>query len=1431
MQHSHMLDQFKNDSESLVKGRRRTNAPKQGLTSSLFKVQKWMRQKNNYFLVRQHEILYDVSLGLASEYSHEVLSFVVNLALYRCLLSKKVSISAKQATTLKKFLIIKPEFDKKVRQMVDKQIERFVASLNRSAKRGRKPDKTKNISPEKALEMDKMVGNLICACLEHGQKSHSGQMIGLNVSDAESDQIREMGMWGDKVSCTDWVLMMVDVVGVILGHRHSLEGVAKNCLNFLVKILRVIAELKMICPQKVQIYQKIMGLLISAQISPSLEVRQMTAQIIKVLFKELLFNFHIPFKRQLLDLLQSFNDKMQKQQDTTESLKRAKKKAKKQVKLKKEYLRVVDHLQLVLTGLNQSMLDLSLQVIIPFKRNSSVSEKASTLEQLTLVLLHLSKAKEFEIYETVKEHIFGKRQYIESFVTDSAGRSEQFETIFRDFLRLGAFNYYDSNQHESRLKAIRLRGPRGSHIQVDLEGHCFLDNMVYSDHSTREYKGQIITQKNYLISFMMILHPDPSVSQTVLRSLIMHVNSVFLHKHSKSSILKAHSDNSNSISQSVFLQVLLILYQMALLKTGHFQDVFVLTEPKSLVSVEFESLVRLLQNFDWDRSIVTSAMDWFVQLSDQFVQKESKDTSIQSVNSADPQSVYGLEEVLCHAMLCFFDNCFDFKPKLGTLIYREPLNKSFNHLKFLLGIFRSYRDRLFELTFAKMKFYSKDIQSKNQVALASSQEQDQGRSHDQAIVFVKLLKRELEASEEGLENTRRFICELEHVRDERLLKEMIEWVFLFGKKHAFRLFDADECPLRGVFEKSRLVLQQSLRNNSANMNEAGFVSLLKVQFCAPFLPESEDLFTKLGFIHELLENYTIETWTYRSVSVIKACLNLVFLTLKSVFARVFDISLNGQKEALINTYLEYRPQALKCLQAFTLYRQHKNKLSFRKTMDIRKEAFELLVKVHLIVSNDRVADYKLVYCPSEPMHLRTIIGFLIECVGLGRPEYAGSAEPVELDETGSINCKNVFLGIKERGQLLNSFQKIIVKNYRQKIKDVLSKDAIGKSIITNGRSSAFYQLFGKLLTPNSLEKEPFHQHLEPEHYIEAKEFWKSQSGNDLRYYLMLLVCDLMDQASQTFGMTMAPHLIRHVTRDNISEDGLSGIVYSFLRKVLRHDMFVRVRARFWKYYLETVRAEQQNVIGILNVTRLFLKVYQSRVREIRRNQAKNISEKLQISSDKKQQEIFQAKIIFSNFLNLITYLINQIEPEAKDFRGMVTLLLVEYLLKVAHFENSQTYTKVLMLFHGSISEIEGVNPQIKKQKRMAEDFVTKELNRPQIGSSLEDLNKISEESPNTDTMTIDGTSRPVSRSRGSRLQSVSSKLQEEVAPNNQAKTSLSRGLIRKKKKIGKKKRQQKGEDVNRDPRLQRKFRKREKPEAVILREKKVLNKVFGRTSK
>ena len=614
-------------------------------------------------------------------------------------------------------------------------------------------------------------------------------------------------------------------------------------------------------------------------------------------------------------------------------------------------------------------------------------------------------------------------------------------------------------------------------------------------------------------------------------------------------------------------------------------------------------------------------------------------------------------------------------------------------------MFKANRDQLHDITFKKLKIDPLKMypclteQSFNQVddnSFLSNSE-----NVKETLFFIRMLKKELLTSKEDLQNTGVFATKLDSIQDERLLKEMIELVYLFGKKHPLWLSEHPQHTLKSIFDKNLLKLRKSVSLNITNLQQETLLHLLKLQYSSVYLTQKQSFSVNLDIIHLLLDNYTLELWTFKSVRVIKSCLNLLYFSLKSAFLRTLDISLNHRNEDAINTYLKIRPEVLKRLSYFTLYSQSKNKLTCVEVVEIRKEAFELLIKMYSLISHDAFCEYKLIYTLPSRKGVETIIGFLVECAEISRSRL--------LEVEGVIVEKELLRERTVLKRLIDVSEKVVITEYKKLVLSILEQDGILPKVLSS--TNVFNREKDR---DSSINSDPSNNNTKDTENL--RQFWDSHSGADTKYYLFLLVCDLMDRCSKAFYLDLAPSLIFSLTHDNFIYKELSAVLYSFLRSVLRKDMRDRTKAFFWKIYLQTIQLEGQNYEKILSITRMFVTVYHSQVKEIRRSRSKHISEKLQVSSEAKEEEFLQHKIVFANYLNFLVYLIQQIEPEAKDYRRVLSSLLVGVLLRPGFFEVKRLYSEVLEMFLDCVEKIEGVHFEIKKQKRMVTDFVVKQLN-------------------------------------------------------------------------------------------------------------------------
>jgi hypothetical protein len=1312
MQKTTPSESFSSESDSIIQQRRKAGGLihpiPPNLANILSKALKWIRQKGKENILNNKQLIYEISRGFCIDYSIEMISFLVNLVLTRCLLTKRNTISAKQAGTLQKFVINKPEFEKRLKVLVDKQIEKHY-NLQTKQKNLKRGDETKTIKPEKVFEIDIFVEALIDGCLfANTNESALKEMKTMDLGHVEYCQLREFGLYTKKVNCTDWILIILNMLHIMLDHKRVELNVATNCVNFLMMIGKKIGESERTCPLKFPIYVKIIQILTLAQENNRHEVRKLILKAIKIMFKQLLENFHVLLKEQIKKLINYLSLKLETNKTIYENIKRSKKRKNMQTKIKnaeKQYNMIIENLENFARNLQEFMVELLEKLLFPFKKITSNEEMTLALDNLPFVLVNLKETKQLKIYEILKKNIFNHRNKLEHFVTGKALKSPDFKSILHNFLSLSTFNIFKTSVNTSNFKVISIHKTEKVHIQLDLRSHCLLDNMMFMDYSVEDYKGQVITQKNYLQVFQLVLHPN---QQIAIESLKMFVK--FLRMKNYYMQLR-----NKKADENIIVEIVLVMYQMALLKTFNYKEKFLESGLKAEVLCEFKRFLRLLQKCKWNSNITTKLITFYISLSYENIENKKEKNKNSKISNINNIFYFEYQELLSYGLLIFVNDYF----QIQNTIKKNPKNKKTN-LKTttlskttknneFLTLFKSNRDDLQYLTFQKLQvFRPQKTQNANIESPNPSEDQQEVQNFSysgQAIIFMRFLKWELRMCREGLGSTAKYAQELEWIQDEQLLQEMIEWVHLFGKEYPIRTLGDYDNPLEGLFEKNRIQLQTSLENNLPEMTKSDLTNLLKVRFSAQYLSPSRDLFTKLEFVYELLNNYILEVWTFKSVTVIKACLNLMYFSIKSSFLRTLDISLNNQKEKLLEEYFKIRPKVLKGFKALTLYNQNKKKLSYLEILEIRKEAFELFVKIHIIISNDIFAQYKLIYNQADQHDLESIVGFFVECIQVTK-----AIQNDNYQEEGKMINTQLISKEKTNINFLTESQIESVTQYNNLISSIMATDHIVQYYPEKQPQNKFEK--SNLLLPNVEPKENNSFYLKNENFFQAKRLWTTQSGKNLQYYLLLIVCELLDQCSVSFGLQMGPHLIFQLVEDEMKEGSLNSVLYSFLRKLLKKDMKDRTRAHFWKYYLKAIQIESHNMEKVADITRLFKAVYQSQIMEIKRNMSKGISEKLKMSSEKKNEEIYENKIIYTNYVNFMYFLIQQIEPDAKDYRSLIVSILVDHLFRVNFFESRSFYTQVLIIFHQTIESIEGLNPQIKKQKIIVHDFLSVEISNP-----------------------------------------------------------------------------------------------------------------------
>ena len=1184
------------------------------LNLALGKFIKWIKHKSDPVLSNQRDVIGQMSQGLSTEYSPETVGFLMNLVLHRCLLTKKSGIPPKQVNSLKNVIQTEKDLHSKIRELFTAELTKRVREIQKK----KTLSKSKMISKAKALDIDGFLYTIINNCPDYEQKTETN----LDLEEKVVLALREIGVLKSEINSTDWILLMIDMVGVVLNSQNNHFEMGKNALNFLVNIMKSVMDIETACSLKFQIFKKIMNMFIIAQDHQSKEVRKKATKILSKTHNEVIHKLYFPLKKASNNLIKIFENKQTK--------KKGKKKKALKNKQTQKYKALIENLEENLEQIESITVLLTSQVLTKFQKKYSCEEQASSLDLLLKFLLNLCNSQESVVYERVKQNVFLHRGKIVEFLVTKAYTSSDFDSILDNFLELETFNAFETDSVNFD-KSIVLKTKQK--MKLDLKGHCFLDNMVYSDYTVNEYRGQIMTQKNYLMVFLLMLNPNPEISRPVTQRMLN-----FLRKAANFRNLGEEQEHT-SYSKEEFLEILMILFQMALLRMGQYQECFQIESVSESFALEFSNLLGVLRNHLWTRKLIGNLVNWYLSLSPKFR------------TSPKPNQQYSVEEVLCQGILGFFEKCFQgnepVDPNEEMALTSQVETKNNNH-HFLLSIFSRSRDELFLVTFSKIKAYSKANEN-SQFHISQSSEQ--------AILFTKLLKKELRTSQEDLFHTKSFSQELEQVKDPRLLRNLIEWLYIFEKRYTQKIEVDDSCRLHWVFEKNRLYLQEFMETNPGDLDEASFTCLLRVRFSAVYLTNSENLFKKLGFFKQIREQW--QNWNYRIVESLKSILNLSFCIMQSVFLRIFDIKRETNKEELVNAFMQTRSDTLNILQEFCKFESQS--LSFRETLEIRKEAFELLIKTHMLLSNDIFSKYKLVYTQAREKDISHIKEFLGKTLGL----YSKSKSRGDVQEMQS--------------QMLTSDNKKRIEQTREVMSSLL-EDQISNSNETPRKSE------------HPQKELPF------EFSEQAKVFFASVSGRDVQYYLTLLVFELMEECSFSFGILLGPDLISKLAGEGGASGNLSPIVLSFLTKLLNQDTLTKPKAVFWKYYVKTLQLEGSSR-NKANITKVFLKIYRAKLAKLNK-----LEGALKSGGDHSQER----SLLLSNFLNCTAYLINVMDPKSKDYQGKVSYLLKSHLLKRKNFQSNRIYTEILLLLHKKTLEFDDSDLNVQVQKTMLENFVEKE---------------------------------------------------------------------------------------------------------------------------
>ena len=1227
---------------------------------------KWITQKKDGLLKKQEEVVYQISQGLAKEYSPQILVFLMNLVFHRCLLTKKKGIPHSQVRSLRKAIRDPDQLHTKIADLLTRNLEKTSA-------KGKKKRKDL-ISKTKQTEIDDLLSVII-------QKSLQNQLVPTDqppfgIGESEFKSMIELGLFDVEVSCSKWIVVLVDMVGIILNTQKNFCDMGVNALTLLRVILVAVIDSSLACPAKFQIFQKILKLFIIAQDNEARDIRVQAVSILKAQFVDVLRSLFFPLKRTSNNLVEYFQGKLQK---TKISRKRKKKKA--QSNFDTEHRSFIQKIREIEVSIEEEMVLLATQPLARFQKKYSTEEQLRSLQFLLLILESLVGSEHPSLFEKVKEKVFLHRGKLMEFVVLRAHQVKHFESMLESFLKLSEFGDFQSSFDESTfVKSIILNQEK---INLDLRGHSLLDNMVYKDYTVNQYRGQMVTQKNYLMVFLLMLNPNPEVSSITRKCFVRYLNQVFKRRNSDTV-----PTQTTTLTKEQFLEVVLIVYQMAALRCEEYQEVFTEVRVPISVSVKTKELFSVLRSLLWDEKLASNLLDWYFELSFKFLQHFPSDKDVKS--SSHSNMFYSLEELLCQGILSFFKECFDGNQCVDPNSERELTpaedERQQNHY-LLLSLFEQSRDHLIELAFRKMEVYQQHIVLETNTKGGDSVGQphcDSSKVYEQAVLVVKLLKKEVRTSQKQLADTHRISLRLDSVKDPRLLRNLIEWMYLFGKRHPDLVTKHPMCDLEAIFDKNKNKLQTYLKASPTDMNRDALTCLLRIRFSAFYLTRVWSLYAKLDFVFEVLRKYEEQYWSYSSVEVIVSCVHLLFFIMESVYIKILDVARSPTKGEDIQSFIECRPRVAKALQRLCSYRS--DQLSFTGLLEIRKEAFESLVKYHLLTGNDVFKEYKLIYTEPSKHDVDLVKGFLLDFVCVGTKHRDTGLEHKEV--------VNVIPTEKGFSQMLTSNKKKIVSESRTQIEGLLqSEDLQGKED---------YSTPAKTDLSKSVDaNQNVWQSLRSEHQQEASLFWKSMTGVDLQYYLTLKVFDLIEDCSETYWVLLVPELISRFSEDLDFKDHSVSVLYSYLNKVLQNDQN-QGKAFFWKFYLKSARLEGMTLKKLSSITRLFMHVYKNSFKRLKARN-KEVVKMIQNSPESNTRQI-----MFRNFLNFSAYLIKEIDLNRDDYTRMIPQLLVDQILRKTHFESTRFYYDILLLLHKKIQEVESTGDH-DKQKLLVERFLEKEL--------------------------------------------------------------------------------------------------------------------------
>lgn len=1127
----------------------------------------------------------------------------------------------------------------------------------------------------------------------------------------------------------------------------DINFVKENCFNLMNMILSILEEYDSLCEKSLELFTKIFDILL---IQNELKNKKQSINSLEMIlnsFPFLIQMFYSPLHEYLLDFINLTSKS--KNKDSFKKLKKKGRKKKNNLNasnisnVSNPNLDEMENMFLIqIRKLNCAVWGLLISVLNKFTNKISLEEGTLCIQILNQILLTLEQNKLYLLQDLIKEQIFSVRSKILKFIISKVHFSNKFKPLLELFFSLEKFNIFGKGGEKIRKfsvteftktcivgnkwdpkeckelylssigidnKLIKLRNINKSEHTIiineemhnlQITHHNFLDNFIYPDYDINMYKGQIFTQKDYLILIYMLLKSDEKGLLEIADFLISFI-----------------SANKKS-DKELLIEIILICHQIVLIKLNLYSSTPFIKGTISIKNFSYEKiffetskLIKLVCPYILNKENIKSCFELIINLyyvsSSQNQNSNIMDSKLNDTNSLmkleipDTQNsnelnevrlYLNLNDVLCDMLLCLLNRSFDYFSNHGTdtdIKPKEFIMKNEMKRDILLKEFKVIRDELFQFVFSKIDSNSEC--SQNQYEQYS----------ERAVQFLHLVKKEIDFSSESeilIENFRKFFLQFKNAKSEKIIKIFIEVSSTLHKKIGWtETNENDPSLIFSIYENSKEYLKKHISQRNMEFGENELIELFKLRFSSIRCCNEKDLVEELDFVKDILDNYTIEFWNYKPVEVISSCLRIYFHILQSAFFRMFEISKHTEKEKIFDNHLSFRPKAIQTFQKFLLFVKEKNKLNYEQLLKIRKEAFEVLIKSYVLVSNDMFQHHRFIYRVCDDSDIDNITGFLFECVGLH--QYNSTNKDRGDNESLRISLNNDNISNNNSNSRNNNIGYL---NSAQK--DLIMKDKELKKIEFDQNDNLDDEKSNlSTISEGGLNKDTESNLIETERSIE---FWSSTEGKELTYYFVVLVCELLENCSASFGNKLGPKFIFQMIMIKKLNPDLERSLSMFLKSILLKDIQESKKGLFWIHFLKVIQYPEIDKSLLLKTSKIFIKVFSNTFEFLKKGISISKMEMLRDQTEEIKKRDKKLNNLQKQYLSFCAYFIHLINPDANDFKKNLSFALTEHFLKRKYFRNEYHFSDCLLRLFEKMNNLIGNSNEVISQKKILENFIS-----------------------------------------------------------------------------------------------------------------------------